>query len=159
MAKKGKDSDLPIIIFSVVLLSATAIILTRMITRSWEVTANIVAGVGVLVFCYFYWETVRKVLSKAGDAMVQALKNFPEGSYRQKVGNSSNMMGCPDCGSQISVNADSCPDCGHSFNSSRSGCGKSLLGLFAILTGIAGFCFWPLWLLTIVFVIIAVSSD
>lgn len=161
MNEKSGESDLAIYIFLGVLLFATAIILIRIVSRSWTITANVVGGVGVGTFCYFYWDTTKEALSRLGEALSRFLTTLSDHLQQGDFQSTANpkLTGCPDCESEISINADTCPECGHSFKRKSSGCGQSILVLLALITGVAGLCFWPIWLLTIVFVLIAVASD
>lgn len=45
----------------------------------------------------------------------------------------NNLIKCPDCGKQISLNADTCPNCGHPFRKKKKHSYKIMVGIIVIL--------------------------
>lgn len=63
------------------------------------------------------------------------------------------LINCPECGHGVSSDAKACPRCGHPIAQQKSdgGCATG----FGVLFVIAGFFFWPLWILAVLLFILA----
>lgn len=73
-----------------------------------------------------------------GNADRGNLENFAGESHDIKnvsidVVPTNNLIRCPDCGKQISLNADTCPNCGHPFRKKKKYFKRILLTAFSLL--------------------------
>jgi hypothetical protein len=73
------------------------------------------------------------------------------------------LITCPECGNTVSDLADICPRCGYprkkKITPSESKSGNGCATFFGVVFVIAGFFFWPLWILAVLlFILSAVSK-